>query len=362
MNSFPSMKLSNPYLTLALVSVVVAGCATKSPAPVAERTRPGVPATVTPPPAEPPAPPKVARPGYYIVKPGDTLIRIALEHGQSYKDLAAWNGLDNPNLIEVGQELRVRPPEPGSVAKPVSALSSVEIRPVLPPGAATSTATPVAAGHSDGLRREPKGGKVAYSEQAWVQAQKPEPPLVVAKPEPKLVEPKAPEPKPEPKLVEPKPADTKPAETKPAEAKPADSKMADGKAVDSKPDAASGDKLDWAWPAGGKIIASFNDTSSKGVDIAGKLGDPVYAAANGRVVYAGTGLRGYGKLLIVKHDNSFLSAYAHNQNLLVKEGQAVNKGQKIAELGDTDSDRPKLHFEVRRQGKPVDPVKYLPAR
>ena len=86
------------------------------------------------------------------------------------------------------------------------------------------------------------------------------------------------------------------------------------------------------------------------------------AAAGGRVVYAGTGLRGYGKLVIVKHDNSFLSAYAHNQSLLVKEGQAVSKGQKIAELGDTDSDRPKLHFEIRRQGKPVDPSKYLPPR
>ena len=112
----------------------------------------------------------------------------------------------------------------------------------------------------------------------------------------------------------------------------------------------------------GKVIAAFNETSSKGVDLAGKPGDPVLAAAGGRVVYAGTGLRGYGKLVIVKHDNSFLSAYAHNQSLLVKEGQAVSKGQKIAELGDTDSDRPKLHFEIRRQGKPVDPGKYLPPR
>ncbi len=212
--------------------------------------------------------------------------------------------------------------------------SGVEVRPVAPAGSAP------AAPPADGVRREPKGGKVPYSEQAWAQAQKPEAPAPVAA---ARVEPK-PEVRPE---VKP---ETKP-EPKP-EARP-----------DSKAEpAANGDRLDWGWPASGKIIAGFNETSSKGVDLAGKPGDPVLAAAGGRVVYAGTGLRGYGKLVIVKHDNSFLSAYAHNQALLVKEGQAVTKGQKIAELGDTDSDRPKLHFEIRRQGKPVDPGKFLPPR
>ena len=101
---------------------------------------------------------------------------------------------------------------------------------------------------------------------------------------------------------------------------------------------------------------------NKGYDIAGKAGDPVLAAAEGRVVYAGSGLRGYGNLIILKHNNTFLTAYAHNQNVLVKEGQSVSKGQKIAEMGNTDADQVKLHFEVRRQGKPVDPLKYLPQR
>lgn len=325
------MMLSRFSLTSVLIAFAVTGCATKSPAPVSERTRPG---SASLPAAEPPAPPRVARPGYYIVKPGDTLIRIALDHGQNYRDIAAWSGLENPNLIEVGQELRVRPPESGVVVRPVTA-PGVEVRPVTPPGGAA--AAPVA---GDGVRREPKGGKVPYSEQAWAQAQKPEAPVAVAKVEAKP-EPKPVEPKPEPKLVEPKP---------------------EPKVVDTKPEPAGGDKIDWAWPTSGKVIAGFNDTSSKGVDLSGKLGDPVLAAAGGRVVYAGTGLRGYGKLVIVKHDNSFLSAYAHNQTLLVKEGQAVTKGQKIAELGDTDSDRPKLHFEIRRQGKPVDPGKFLPPR
>jgi lipoprotein NlpD len=195
----------------------------------------------------------------------------------------------------------------------------------------TSAGSTPSAVSGDGVRREPKGGKLVYSEQAWAQAQKPEAPVVLAK-------------------VDPKP-----------EAKPEPVKQEDKKVEPAKP-ANGDDKIDWGWPASGKIIAGFNETSSKGVDLSGKPGDPVLAAASGRVVYAGTGLRGYGKLVIVKHDNSYLSAYAHNQNLLVKEGQAVSRGQKIAELGDTDSDRPKLHFEIRRQGKPVDPGKYLPPR
>lgn len=316
------MMLSRSSLSSLSIVLVLAACATKAPVPVAERSRSGAAAT----PAEVAAPPRVARPGHYIVKPGDTLIRIALEHGQNYRDIAAWNGLENPNLIEVGQELRVVRPESGAVSRPVASSSAgVEVRPVAPTAAPVApTAAPAAP--ADGVRREPKGGKMPYSEQAWAQAQKPDAPLAVAKVEPK------PEPRPE--------------------AKP-----------EAKPEpVGNGDRIDWAWPASGKVIAAFNETSSKGVDLAGKPGDPVLAAAGGRVVYAGTGLRGYGKLVIVKHDNSFLSAYAHNQNLLVKEGQAVSKGQKIAELGDTDSDRPKLHFEIRRQGKPVDPSKYLPPR
>ena len=122
------------------------------------------------------------------------------------------------------------------------------------------------------------------------------------------------------------------------------------------------DDVGFIWPASGTLIAGFDEARNKGYDIAGKAGDPVLAAADGRVVYAGAGLRGYGNLVILKHNNTFLTAYAHNQTLLVKEDQAVRKGQKIAEMGSTDADRVKLHFEIRRQGKPVDPSRYLPAR
>ena len=118
----------------------------------------------------------------------------------------------------------------------------------------------------------------------------------------------------------------------------------------------------WSWPASGRVITGFNESSNKGVDIGGKPGDPVYAAAPGKVVYSGSGLRGYGKLVVIKHDQEYNSVYAHNQNLLVKENDVVTKGQKIAELGSTDADRPKLHFEIRRQGRAVDPMQYLPAR
>jgi len=132
----------------------------------------------------------------------------------------------------------------------------------------------------------------------------------------------------------------------------------------SAPQAPAGgeEEIAWLWPAQGTPVASFDEVKNKGIDIAGKAGDPVLASADGRVVYSGAGLRGYGNLIILKHNNTYLTAYAHNQTLLVKEDQSVRKGQKIAEMGNSDADRVKLHFEIRRQGKPVDPAKYLPAR
>jgi lipoprotein NlpD len=119
--------------------------------------------------------------------------------------------------------------------------------------------------------------------------------------------------------------------------------------------------LDWTWPAKGKLVTGFSDTANlKGIDIAGTAGQAIVASAPGRVVYAGSGLRGYGKLVIIKHNKTFLSAYAHNREIVVKEGQQVTRGQKIAEMGSTDTDQVKLHFEIRRLGRPMDPMKYLP--
>lgn len=272
-----------------LLLAVLAGCASpKYQAPVEDRS---ASRTGTHAPAEAPKPvaPVEAKPGTYIVKPGDTLMRIALETGQAWRDLVKWNNIDNPNVIEVGQVLRVVPPgaEPGVASAKPLAPAKVETKPLDSgkPASAASTAA--------------SAGSAAAS-------------------------------------ASPAPA--------PAPAKDAD------------------DDIPWGWPAGGPVIGGFDESRSKGLSIGGKAGDPVYAAADGRVVYAGNTLRGYGNLIIVKHNANYLSAYAHNQTLLVKEDQTVRKGQKIAEMGASDSDKVQLHFEIRKQGKPLDPAKLLPPR
>jgi len=232
-----------------------------------------------------------APPGYYRVQPGDTLYRIAVEHGQHYRDLATWNNLETPTQIEVGQLLRMTPPadsttmqgeEPGTggvigaLASPVRETGVQAVRPL---GTTTPSAVPAAKEDTHAAARTSMSQEVAF-----------------------------------------------------------------------------------VWPVRGNILSGFDENRNKGMDIAGTAGAPVRAAASGRVVYAGSGLRGYGNLVIIKHNPRFLSAYAHNRILLVKEGMVVKSGQKIAEMGDSDAGRVKLHFEIRKQGKPVDPVKYLPAQ
>ncbi|OGI42462.1 MAG: hypothetical protein A2150_04980 [Candidatus Muproteobacteria bacterium RBG_16_64_11] len=167
-----------------------------------------------------------------------------------------------------------------------------------------------------------------------------------------------------PKKIEAKPLPAPATPAKEPEAKPKKAplptKRADaGKIPDQKPSAKEFGP--WAWPVKGKIIKPFNETAgNKGLDIAGARGQTIAAAADGRVVYQGGGLRGYGQLIIVKHSDDFLSAYAHNDKIHVKEGDQVKRGQKIAEMGNTGTDQVKLHFEIRRQGVPVDPLRYLP--
>ena len=221
--------------------------------------------------------PDAVPPGFYRVKRGDTLLRIALDNGQSYRDIAAWNNITDPNLIEVDQLLRVRPP----------------------PGPRVST-----------------------------------------------------------KPIEPlKPADSKDAKPA-ADKKAAPNKVEEKEVAEAKADAVD-PPIKLSWPAKGKVVEEFSEGKNKGIDIAGKLGEPIQAASDGKVVYAGNSLRGYGNLVIVKHDNTYLTAYAHNRSLLVKEGDSVRKGQRIAEMGDSDANMVKLHFEVRVNGKPVNPMQFL---
>ena len=293
-------------MVLAAAILVLVGCASRQPAPVIERA-PG---------AQAPAAPAVRaaavdqRPETYTVKRGETLYGIALDHGLDYRELAEWNGISNLNLIRVGDVLRLRAPAASAAVE-----GAAQVRPVTSAG--TVESRPLGAGpEAAGPPKKPDEATIARIEP---RRSEPEP---MAKPKPE-----APPPVPKPE-------------------------------VQGDDD----EKVDWSWPAAGKIVARFADPANKGVDISAKLGDPVLASAPGRVVYSGSGLRGYGKLIIIKHNPTYLSAYAHNNQILVKEGQSVAKGQKIGEVGSTDADAPKLHFKIRRLGKPVDPLKFLPER
>ncbi len=282
-------------LTLAL-GLLAACSSTTRQAPVIERpipktnhnTKPATPAT--PPPVVVAEEPKAEANGTYTVRKGDTLLRIALDHGQNYRDIVSWNNLKDPDDIKVGQVLKVGPPERMAGTTPVTV-----------------------------PKIEPIGPK--------------KPPLQVPDKKPEVAD-----------------------AAKPA-AKPEPSGPAPGTVVTATDD----DRLSWMWPASGKIVGTFDD-NKKGIDIAGKPGQQVVAAGAGKVMYAGSGIRGYGNLVIVKHSNTLLSAYAHNKVIVVKEGDTVSKGQVIAEMGDTDADSVKLHFEIRLQGKPVDPARFLPSR
>ncbi|HSS71607.1 MAG TPA: peptidoglycan DD-metalloendopeptidase family protein [Casimicrobiaceae bacterium] len=335
-------------LLVLAAAVLIGGCMTRPPAPVTE-VRP-LPGAIAPAPLSPPAALREpdGRPNTYTVKRGDTLHQIALDHGLNDRDLAAWNNIENVNRISVGQVLVLSAPgQPaaGGQPGPGGAVTAplVTAPPVAPSG--TEARAPAALAPASGrgntatLKTEPRAVKLPYSEQALAQLQQTSP---------------VPSPPVAPEARGPAPPLTAATSPRVTTAPPPRAETGRVPEIDDE-------KLDWVWPAQGKIISNFSETANlKGIDIAGKSGQPVLASASGKVVYAGSGLRGYGKLIIVKHNSTFLSAYAHNKEISVKEGQQVAKGQKIAEMGDTDADQVKLHFEIRRLGKPVDPTKFLP--
>ena len=300
------MITSKRAFAVAFAALWLAACSnTPHKAPVEDRSKAPASASAASAPADAgkalPGAENAGRPGYYTVKPGDTLIRIGLESGQNWKDIVKWNNLDNPNIIEVGQVLRV-------------------VQPGVDPTVAASR--PVTAARVETKPLDPKAASAPANGASM-----------------------------------PAPTATSAASTVPA-AVPAIAPAAAPAPVAREGD----DDVNWAWPAAGAVIAPFDEGKVKGLVLGGKAGDPVLAAADGRVVYAGSGLRGYGNLIILKHNNTYLTAYAHNQALLVREDQTVKRGQKIAEMGATDAEGVRLHFEIRRQGKPVDPARLLPPR
>jgi lipoprotein NlpD len=359
-------RVSQRVAAVALIALAAA-CATRTPAPVVERTPAPKPAAVAAPAPAAPAAETDWRPKTYTVKRGDTLHQIALDYGLDYRELAAWNNIENPNLIRVGQALRLSAPgePPGAAAAPGVTITPLKpAAPVVAGDARSPAPAPAGPRNADNYKSQPKVVKEPYSDQAVRDVQR----AAAAAPPPVEAAPAASgsgaAPAPAPGVAAPVGATGGAAVAAGAAGAAGGSAAAAPARPAATPAPAAGDdedKIDWLWPATGKLVTGFSDTANlKGIDIAGKAGQPVLASAAGKVVYAGSGLRGYGKLVIVKHNNTYLSAYAHNSEILVKEGQQVTRGQKIAEMGNSDSDQVKLHFEIRRLGKPVDPLKYLP--
>jgi len=287
---------------LAAAAAVTAGCATQhKPAPVVDGR---IPRQAAPKPLATPVavtPKSVA--DYYSVKRGDTLYSIAQEHGVDQRDVMQWNGLDDPTRLRVGQQLRVRPPLAVATAPGVAPVAVVE----------------------------PQGSAAPQVGSARILGR-----------------------------VESRPLDTLPPLPPRVSAKPELARMEAPARVELEKSGAPNATSQFIWPVKGKVLAEFAEPRRKGIDIDGKPGDPIVASAPGHVTYIGSGIPGMGKLVVLKHDNGFITVYAHNRNILVKEKQAVARGQKIAELGSTDAERPKLHFQIRKGAAAVDPLLYLP--
>lgn len=323
------------YVLLFIACFALIGCSTtQPPVPVVDRAKTGSSGLAS----------KATEASnlsnqFYIVQKGDTLYSIALNHGIDFKKIAEWNNIADPKAIKPGQRISLFAPE--NDARPVLfALPQQPIETTIEPNEQPFTKAPeesesrAKSNVKTNLKTSPKALKLPFSEQNVAQLRNP--------------------------------ADASPAVQAPLPSRPVEVAKNNRIEVAPQPElqksadkAANQPDAEWIWPTTGKLLSSFSK-NSKGVKISGQVGQPIVASAAGEVVYSGHGLRGYGNLIIIKHNNTFLSAYAHNSKILVKEGEAVTKGQKIAEMGNTDTDTIQLHFEIRKHGKPVDPMEYLP--
>ena len=249
---------------------------------------------------------KSAKPfdGTYIVKSGDTLYSIAWRYGYDFKDVAAWNAIDEPYIIYPGQKIDLKA-KPKSPTKPSKSLQPGPI---------------VAKGYKPATKPDKKSD------------------------------------------LQPKPVTKSSEKPKKTSQKPKPTVVAKKTAPKSKPKPLPTGKIKWQWPTQGKLVRSKQLTSKKGIDISGRIGQSIKAAGAGRVVYSGSGLLGYGRLIIIKHSETYLSAYAHNSELLAKEGDNISVGQTIAKMGANNNGQPVLHFEIRKNGKSINPLTLLPKK
>lgn len=313
-----------------LIVILLASCAGTPPAPVVNRSPQTSTSTVDNASKQNNNTGSDWRPDSYVVKRGDTLYSIGLNHGYDYREIAEANNISEPYTIRIGQRLSfaaLNNKDSKADEKPTEYENEdgVIITPIDLGDTETTAVTTTTSSVVTPVLSNPKAIREPYSLEAYNRAT----PTVPAEPPTTVT-----------KL--PTAAET-PSSTDIAT--PAPVAVSD---------------TGWSWPTQGKVIAGFNEATNKGVDIAGTKGQAINASAAGKVIYSGSDLRGYGKLVIIKHNPTFLSVYAHNSKILVKEGQSVKAGQKIAEMGDTDTNRIKLHFEIRERGKSVDPTKYLP--
>ncbi len=331
-NKLPELFSVKCHVLLYAICFVLIGCVTQPPVPVIDRSNDTVSAASKPVEANAPSN------QFYIVQKGDTLYSIALNHGIDFKKLAEWNSITDPKTIKPGQKISLGAPT--SDSQPVLyALPQRPVETTLEPNEQPFLTVPErgsgASNASQNLKNSPKALKLPFSEQNVARLKN------SANLSPGLAVPAT------------SPA-TEIAKKNRIEPAPQPESQKFDKVTDPS-------VAEWIWPTTGKVLSSFSK-NSKGVKISGQAGQPVLASAAGEVVYSGHGLRGYGNLIIIKHNNTYLSAYAHNSKILVKEGEAVSKGQKIAEMGNSDTDTIQLHFEIRKHGKPVDPMEYLPSQ
>lgn len=362
---------------LAAGLLILAGCISPSTEVRRERNNPA-PSSSSRHDGQRPRPAASAA-GHYVVQPGDTLFRIAFRHQVSVDDLVHWNGIANPDRIQVGQRLRIGSDLPAApLPEPTGTLAS-----------SAGAAEPVTTAPD---RTDPQTGVVtsAVPTSAVAEVAPTPEPLTFSEPEPvgrpaaagAPVATRPATPPPTPSLPTPSSPPTSSAASAPvlstANLPPDEATMpapstaqvvpTPGIPVSSAPlgsgAAPTATRGGWSWPLSGRLVGTFvaGDVTRSGLDISGSEGQAIYAAADGEVVYSGTGILGYGELIVIQHPSGLLSAYGHNRKRLVTEGAKLKRGQQIAEMGRDPSGRQLLHFEIRKNGKPVDPLAYLPGR